>query len=524
MIGVKLTQPLRRNAELFPDRIATVAGEVRTSWGSTLDRVSRLATGFRNLGVGPADRIAVLSLNSDSYIQALYAILWAGCVAVPLNTRWSPKELEAAIEDCAPSVLLFDDHSAAVADGLKMAGVRLVAMESGCELAVSMEELIASGEPREDASGGGSDLAVIFYTGGTTGQSKGVMLSHANLFDNFMVQQALIRYGSGSTFLHVAPMFHLADACCLFGMTMLGATHVILPAFEAKAALRIIEAEAVTATLAVPTMIEMLVEESERSGRPIAEVRNITYGASPISEASLLRALAAMPNARFAQAYGQTECSPVVTILEHEDHRAGLLRSAGVPIPGVDLRIVDDEYRDVPRGSVGQVLVSGPNVMLGYWRQPGLSESTVVDGWLRTGDAGYRDERGFLYLVDRVKDMIISGGENIYSAEVENALMSHPAVLQCAVIGVPDVRWGEAVHAFVRLRNDATTTADDLRVHGRSLIANYKCPKSFTLLSEPLPMSGVGKILKDELRRRWAAENAAGAAPSSGRGGAPRRS
>src|SRR3546814_12714 len=167
------------------------------------------------------------------------------------------------------------------------------------------------------------------------------MLSHANLFDNFMAQHALIRYERGVTFLHVAPMFHLADACCIFGMTMLGATHVILPAFDAKTALQLIEEEAVTATLAVPTMIEMLVDESERSGRPIAQIRNITYGASPISEASLLRALAALPNARFAQAYGQTECSPVVTILEHEEHRAGFLRSAGRPIPGVDLRVVD---------------------------------------------------------------------------------------------------------------------------------------------------------------------------------------
>lgn len=503
MTGVSLTQALRRNAELFPDRIATIAGERRVPWRSTLARVTRLAAALRRLGAEPGDRIAILALNSDRYIEALYATLWAGCIAVPLNTRWSPAETRFAIEDSEPALLLFNATFAAIAADLDMAETRLVAMDEAAGAAASFEELIRTAEPMADASGVDDALAAIFYTGGTTGKSKGVMLSHANLVGNFLSQHAVVRYPRDSIFLHIAPMFHLADACCLFGMTFLGATHVVLPRFDPDEVIEVIAAEQVSVMLIVPTMLAMLVEASRRSGRQISEIRNILYGASPVSESVLREAFHALPNARFTQAYGQTEASPVVTLLEPEDHVPGLLRAAGQPLPGVDVRIVDAGLNDVAQGSVGEVLARGPNVMLGYWRQPDLTAATIVDGWLRTGDAGYRDAAGYLFLVDRVKDMIISGGENIYSAEVENALMAHPAVIQCAVVGVPDERWGEAVHAYVQLRPGTEASGEELRQHSQTLIAGYKCPKSFTLQSGPLPMSGAGKILKTDLRRLW---------------------
>lgn len=504
MTGVRLTQALHRNAELFPERLATVSGQRRTDWRSTLDHVARLAAGFRKLGAQPGDRIAILAHNSDRYIVALYAALWAGCVPVPLNARWTAAEIQFALEDCTPRLLLHDPHFADIADACRHHGLTTVATEGTPDgKGISVTDLIANAAPCADASGADDDLAIIFYTGGTTGRSKGVMLSHNNLVGNFLAQQAVVQYPLETVFLHIAPMFHMADACCLVGITMLGGTHVAVPSFDPVAVIETIRDESVTATLIVPTIIAMLVHVSQQLDRPIPELRNILYGASPISEALLRQAMAVFPNARLAQGYGQTEASPIITVLEHEDHLAGNLRAAGRPPPCVDVRIVDDVMRDVPIGTVGEIVTRGPGVMLGYWHLPDLTEATIVDGWLRTGDAGYRDDRGYLYIVDRLKDMIVTGGENVYSSEVENALMKHPAVLQCAVIGVPDATWGEAVHAFVQVRDGATLSATDLLAHTKSLIASYKCPKTFTFQTEPLPMSGAGKILKTSLKELW---------------------
>lgn len=507
MTGLQLTQGIRRSADLFPERPATIAGDRQTNWGQTRDRVARLAAGLRDLGAQPGDRIAVLALNSDLYIEAYYAILWAGCVGVPLNTRWVVPEICQAMEDCEPSLLLIDRHFMSMAPEL-MRFCPMVVMEAEWDGAQTTEGMIASHESMPDESGSGDNLAMIFFTGGTTGRSKGVMLSHANLLGNFFSQQSLLQYPSDTRFLHVAPMFHMADACCVFGITAIGGTHVVLPGFVPRDVIDTIERRRISTAMLVPTMIGMLVEELASGGGDVASVRNIFYGASPISEVVLREAMDCFPNARFAQGYGQTELSPVATLLEHEDHLRGYLRAAGRPIPNVDIRVVDTEMRDRPGGEVGEVVVRGPGVMLGYWRQPELTQATVVDGWLRTGDAGYRDAQGYLFLVDRVKDMIISGGENIYSAEVENALMTHPAVLQCAVIGLPDENWGERVHAVIQLRPEAEAAQEPIAAHVKTLIAAYKCPRSFTLQRDPLPLSGAGKILKADLRQRLAGRQA----------------
>lgn len=348
--------------------------------------------------------------------------------------------------------------------------------------------------------------AAIFYTGGTTGSAKGVILSHDNLIINFLASVALEPYERDCVYLHVAPMFHLADATMLFGQTLLACTHVILPRFEPALVVETIKNCGVNTLLLVPTMIGMLDQYLRDTTQTLAQVRRLTYGASPISETLMKRTLQMFPNARIVQAYGQTELSPVATLLVHENHvgtgpHPAKLRSAGRAIPGVELRIVDAELAVLPTGEVGEILVRGPNVMQGYWRKPGLTAETIVDGWVRTGDAGYLDAEGFLFLVDRVKDMIVSGGENVYSAEVENALAQHPAVLECAVIGVPDDRWGERVHAVLRFRPGNTATEEELTEHCNRLIANYKRPRSFEFRKEPLPLSGAGKILKVELRK-----------------------
>ncbi|HEY1561351.1 MAG TPA: long-chain fatty acid--CoA ligase [Caulobacteraceae bacterium] len=496
---MQLTQGLRRNQSLNANRTATVFGDRRRTWGDLADRVSRLASGLHRWGIRSGDRVGVLALNSDRYIETYYAIARAGAVAVPMNTRWAKAEIEFAVSDSQPGLLIVDAAFAEVGHALASGGLQTIELESGGT--GSFEDIIAKEAPIQDALRGADDLAGIFYTGGTTGRSKGVMLTHGGLATNFLMMCAVAPFPRDAVFLHTPPMFHLADAACVFGVTMLGGAHVVLPGFEPVATLKAIEEHRINSLVLVPTMIGMLCEALRTQTRDTSSVRRIAYGASPISEAVLTQAMTAFPNAEFGQAYGQTELSPVATILDHADHLAGRLRSAGRAIPGVDLRIVDEKLGTVPTGVVGEVAVRGPTVMRGYWGQPDLTAQTIVDGWLRTGDAGYLDDGGYLYLVDRMKDMIVSGGENVYSAEVENALMQHPAVLQCAVIGVPDETWGERVHAVLCLRDGLSISDADLADHCKPFIANYKRPRSFEVRDSPLPLSGAGKVLKTELRR-----------------------
>jgi long-chain acyl-CoA synthetase len=264
--------------------------------------------------------------------------------------------------------------------------------------------------------------------------------------------------------------------------------------------------ERVTDVLLVPTMIQMFVDHPTLASYDLSSLKNIAYGASPISEAVLGRAMAALPHVQFIQAYGMTELSPIATLLHWKEHigdgRAkGRHRAAGRATLGCEVRIVDTDDKTVACGTVGEIAVRGDNVMMGYWERPEETARAVIDGWMHTGDGGYMDADGFVYVVDRVKDMIISGGENVYSAEVENALAQHPAVAQCAVIGIPNERWGEQVHAIVVIKNGASATSDELMEFCKTLIAGYKCPRSVDVTSTPLPLSGAGKILKRELRK-----------------------
>ncbi len=506
---MRQTQGLQRAAQNEPDRIGTVFNGRRRTYADILQRVARFAAGLQAQGAKPGDRVAIIALNSDRYFEAYYAVLWAGCIVVPGNTRWAPAEHEFALADSACSLILADRTFHAMSAGLAAkSGAKLVLLDDDEAVpgALSQDALIAQSGPARDISGSGDDMVGIFYTGGTTGWPKGVMLSHAGFISNFMSAAAVSPYPEHAIFLHSPPMFHLADAAVIFGLTPYAATHVIVPGFDPANIVRTIAEERVNAAVFVPTMLNMLDQYLRANPADLACVERITYGASAISDAVLRRSLTNFPKAKFAQAYGQTELSPVATILEPRFHvtegeGAKLLRSAGRAVPNVEIRILDADLNDVPPGAVGEVAVRGPNVMLGYWNKPELTAATIVDGWLRTGDAGYLDERGFLFLVDRVKDMIVSGGENVYSAEVENALSRHPAVLECAVIGVPDEKWGERVHAIVRLRDGAEASEADLSAHCRDLIADYKRPRSYEFRVEPLPLSGAGKILKTELRR-----------------------
>lgn len=507
-----ITQGLHHTARHFPDRTATVFGSRRRTWREVQDRVGRLAAGLVALGIERGDRVGVIALNSDSYMEIYYAVAWAGGVIVPGNTRWAIPEHVYALEDSGVRFLFADanfvDLVTRISEQVSVRETLFIGDAQVPQGMLGVEDLIRDHAPAPDACGHDRDLAAIFYTGGTTGRSKGVMLSHYSLISNALCAHATYPLAQAMVYLHSPPMFHLGDAAMVFTVTMLSGTHVIVPSFTPENVISAIAAERVTDAVLMPTMLGMLREYVLVNGGDLSSVRSLTYGASAISETLLMQALELFPNADFKQSYGQTELSPGATMLLPEHHRPqangkSYLRSAGRAMVGIDIRIVDEAGTAVPTGTVGEVTVRSPGAMIGYWGMPEQTAKTLVDGWVHTGDAGYLDEEGFLYLVDRVKDMIVSGGENVYSAEVENALAALSAVLECAVIGVPDDKWGERVHAIIRLRHGQEITADAVIAHCKTQIATYKCPRSVEFREAALPMSAQGKILKTELRQPY---------------------
>lgn len=507
---MQVTSILRRAAQINPNGLATIHLDRQQRWTTLLDRVARLAGALQKLGVGSDDRVALLSLNSDRFIEYFYATLWAGGAMMPMNIRWSPAECAFALNDAGAGILLVDDAFAAAAPAIQaeVAGLKtLVFCGDGPtpEGMVNYEEILAAADPVADAGRGDEDLAGIFYTGGTTGFPKGVMLSHKNFYVGGISNAQELNLRNGSVYLHAAPMFHIADLLWFTAVTFVAGTHVSIPAFTPQATLAAVEAHRPSHLLLVPVMLQMVLQSPELAETDCSSLELIAYGASPITEAVLLAAFEAFPKAQFLQAFGQTELSPVATILGTDYHvmegpKAGKLRAAGRATCACEIRIVDEDDQEVARGTVGHITVRGPITMLGYWNRPEATAETLKDGWVYTGDAGYMDDEGFVFLMDRIKDMVVSGGENVYSAEVENALSQHPAVATSAVIGIPSEKWGESVHAIVILHPGAAVEAQELMEHCHTLIAGYKCPRSIAFRTEPFPLSGANKVLKTSLR------------------------
>jgi long-chain acyl-CoA synthetase len=507
---MNITHGLRRALQINPNGLATVYGPRRRSWGEIGERVARLAGALRARGVASGDRVAILSLNSDRYLELYLATGWAGAVIVPLNIRWSALENEDALRDCRAGILFVDKAFAPVGAQLAAAipGLKPIFADDG-EVPAGMESyesLIAGTEPVADAMREGADLAGIFYTGGTTGRSKGVMLSRHNLMANALNALGEGLFPASSVYLHAAPMFHLANGAAMYSLLLSGGSNVIVQSFTPEGVMAAVQSERVSDVLLVPTMIQMFVDHPAIANYDLSSLKHIIYGASPISEAVLDRAARALPHVRFTQAYGMTELSPIATLLHANEHvgegrKKGRHRGAGRATLGCEVRIVDENDQPVRSGAVGEIVVRGDTVMMGYWERPEETARAVIDGWMHTGDGGYMDQDGFIYVVDRVKDMIISGGENVYSVEVENALAQHPSVAQCAVIGIPSEQWGETVHAVVVKRGGVEVSSGELIEFTKTLIAGYKCPRSIEITEAPLPLSGAGKVLKRELRK-----------------------
>ncbi|MFE7243007.1 long-chain fatty acid--CoA ligase [Streptomyces sp. NPDC057580] len=501
-----LTQSLHRALQQFPDQPMTICGDRVRTTREVADRVSHLAGAFQGLGVSKGDRVGILAVNSDRYHEYLYATWWAGAVVNPVNIRWSLAEIGYAMADSGTEVLLVDDAFAPLVPQLRERCPRLrtfVHCGDGPtpEGMLSYEELVAGAEPVEDVRHGGDQVAALLYTGGTTGLPKGVMATHrsltTSLFGSVLVDEAVER---GGVTLLTAPLFHVAALLTWASQNLMGGTLVFLPAFTPEGFLDAVQRHKATATMLVPVMVQTVCEYPEFPAYDTSSLQAIIYGGAGSPQSLLHKAMKAFPQARFTQGYGQTETG-VLTMLVPADHVAGgpRLRSVGRATPSVEIAVVSPGGRELPPGVVGEIVTRGEHVMCGYWGKPEQTAQAMRDGWMHTGDAGYLDEDGYLYIVDRLKDMIITGGENVYSAEVENAVASHPAVASCAVIGVPDEHWGERVHAVIVLRPGMTSTEQEVRAHAKTLIAGYKAPRSVEFVNE-LPMSAAGKILKRELR------------------------
>jgi long-chain acyl-CoA synthetase len=507
----QISQFVRRAVQTGAGKVATVFGDRIRTWREFDDRIKRLAGGLHGLDLKAGDRIGILSLNSDRYLECLFGLSLGGFIFVPINTRLAPPEIVFWLADSGCSAVIVDDAFVPVLPRVLSETPdikRVIYVGEGATPPnfVDYETLLAGARPFAGSIGSDNDLAGIFYTGGTTGRSKGVMLSHYNIMSNALNIHPGTQANEDSRFVHAAPMFHLADNAMTYLVTGFGGTHYFLPRYDPLGLMKMIEQYRVTVLLIVPTMINMLVHHPEVRNHDLSSLERLLFGASPMPEAVLRRAVDVLPGTKFVQAYGQSEASPVMTLLDHrystfDGVHAGRAKSAGRAVLDCEIRIHDPDDNEVPRGTVGEICGRGQIVMLGYWKQPELTAHTLRNGWLHTGDGGYMDEEGFVYIVDRVKDMIVSGGENVYSAETEDALYNHPAVAECAVIGVPDDTWGERVHAIVRLKPNTTATVEELIAHCHGRIANYKCPRTIDLREEPLPLSGAGKILKTELRK-----------------------
>ena len=496
-----------------PNNIMVYEGDRTFTYREIFDRARRLAGGLKKLGIKKGMRVGALMFNHYRWYDLYYGLAAAGCILVPLNYRLAGPEILYQLNDSGCKMLIFDPEFVKVVGDIK-GSLKTVEhfVFTGKEMpfpsVIEYDKLLDAEPFEEDVTE--DDVFGIYYTGGTTGLAKGVMLTHKNIIANAFNLCIHIKLSHEHLAMHAAPMFHLADGASNFAVTLAGGQHVSVKAFDPLAVLKAIQQYKVTCALMVPTMINMLINHPDVGKYDLSSMKLIWYGASPIAPDVLKRAMDVF-KCDFCQLYGMTEAGPIVTVLLPEDHLVKpddpksmrKLRAAGRVITGVQMRVVDKDGNDAKPGGIGEVYARGNNIMPGYWAKPVETEEVLTrDGWYQTRDLAEIDEEGYIYIVDRAKDMIISGAENIYTVEVENAIYKHPAVLEVAVVAVPDERWGEAVKACVVLKPGMSAKEEDIINFCKTQIASYKCPKSVDFL-DAIPKSGAGKILKRELREKY---------------------
>jgi len=501
---------IRRNARARPDAPAVVGEGRNVTYGELDRRSDRIASGLVAWGLQPGDRVAYLARNATEYWELFFGAAKAGLVIVPLNFRLAAGEIEWILADAEPAVVLAEEHLADLVP-TEYGGRRLVFSQAGRPARrdgwEALEEWLpgpAATDPGRDADGAG--LLTLMYSSGTTGHPKGVTTTVEGML--WAVQAFGAQFGPTPDMVSLVPTPYYHIAAGGWSLISLNAGGRIVQFTEVTPAslLALMTSHRATHVVMVPTLIQLFITSPEASSADYSSVRCLVYGGSPISETVMLRAQQVF-GADLAQSYGLTETIGCTTILPASDHVAGpgsKLRSAGRPLPGIEITIIDpDTGAGQPAGAVGEICTRGPSVTTAYWRRPKeTAEAFWPGGWFKTGDAGYLDDDGYVFIMDRIKDLLMSGGENIYPAEVENAIMAHPAVQETAVIGIPSDRWGETPLAVVVAKAGQSVSADELIAFTRARLAHYKCPTAVQF-TDALPRNPSGKVLKRELRAPW---------------------
>jgi fatty-acyl-CoA synthase len=516
---------LLRALDLYPNKTAVVAGDARYTYAEFGDRCRRIAAGLIVNGVAPGDRVAILSFNSTALLESYFAIPLAGAIVMPLNVRLHPTELEVILRHAQPIVLLYEQDFAPIVEQLRHAvpDCLFIAIDGdnspGDSPDNSPDPTLASllqcnPIPLPDLMAIDETATTeLFYTSGSTGAPKGVMLSHRTLYLHALSLAASLDHDDSHVLLHTIPLFHANGwGFPQFG-TLCGFKHVMLRRFDPPAIFQLIEQERVSYVILVPTMAAALLACPTRTQHDLSSLKYIILGGAASSPQLLAQLEAVLPHVSVTVGYGMTETSPVVSTARPKGTRTfatdrdrqRFSASAGWPVIGTEIRVVDNQGRDLPQDNttVGELIVRGDQVMDGYYRSPKLTRAAIVDGWLHTGDMAVWSPENFFRIVDRKKDIIISGGENIASIEVEHALLAHPGVLECAVVAAPDPRWGEIPVAIVVIREDLTITEEQLLETASKTLGKFKLPRQFVIQTDPLPKGGTGKIMKNQLRAQF---------------------
>ena len=488
-------------------------------WDAYVARIARAAGALRRQGLAPGERFGILARNSVAQALLINSGYWGGMVPVPLNYRLAPTEIAQLIEDADCRALFVDNAFADMLDDCALAPWRGRAAMIDARAGIGMEDAwsatVAAVAPLPLHEGHEDDDALLLFTGGTTGRGKGVRLSHRNILSNALQLARVMQACADDVYLHVAPMFHSTDLKSTV-VSLFGGGHVYLPDFSAQGVLQAAERHGVTILSLVPTMVARVLDDARPADFALDALRLISYGSSPMDEGVLRRAMDAFPRAGFHQCYGLTETSPFVAVLDEATHRRavderrpGLLRAAGRPLPATELRFLDDAGREAAPGAEGEIAVRGPQVTSGYLNRPKDEAAAWRDGWFLTGDIGRLDEDGLLHVLGRKKEVVITGGENVYTREVETVLLRHPQVAEAAVVGVPDARFGEALLAvLVPTAGAPPPTPDALIAFCRAHLGGFKIPRQYRFVAQ-LPRTPMGKVLKHEIVAAHVAATAA---------------
>tara|TARA_B100000700_G_scaffold315056_2_gene402572 strand:- start:5942 stop:7438 length:1497 start_codon:yes stop_codon:yes gene_type:complete len=495
---MRIVDVLERDAELYPDRVAVVLADDRSvTFAELTDRVRRIAAGFKSLGIKRGSRVVLVADDGAVFFDVYLAVAYLGAIAVPINTRLTDREIEFIIDNAQPMLTIADSGY-----------VERLGVMRGVDLVIDSDspayEELASSDPLPDlGQASEDDVALIIYTSGTTGQPKGVCLTQRALIFNGLTMAIVQQFQPDDVFLSATPLFHAASGTRVSSMLVDGQTHVVLGKFTPKSFFELVQKYKVTVTVLVPTQLRLIIEDPEFSSYDLSSLRLIVYGAAP-SGGELIRKAQEKFGCGLYQGYGISECVTNLTGLLPSDHdsalhnRPDLLASCGRVVPGVRIELRNGQGTPVSVGEVGEIWVQTEKMMTGYWRDPAQTAEAIVDGWFRTGDLARSDEDGYLFIVGRSKDMLISGGVNVYPSEIELVLHDHPAVIESSVIGRPDSKWGERPVAFVKLNRQVDE--GELRTWCDERLAAFKVPSEFFLVDE-FPRTVTGKIRKVELRK-----------------------